>query len=213
MTERIEPRVKGGRIALGPTFVARLVPWLKWGAPLLAALFLPVTGLYVGRISGWPWFVSLPLAWCAGWALLALLMLAVLACVHRTTWWDPVAGEVRRGRQHLAVAHVQAVVPDFRPQGVTALEAGEGARRLLIPYSGWDDRSYEGIAEFERRVFAGEGVSRPQLLARDRAARKSWENRALAKKYGMTWRGEFEDPHVFLEAFDARRKQLARRRR
>ncbi|MDU1122137.1 MAG: hypothetical protein E7A10_00395, partial [Dermabacter sp.] len=90
---------------------------------------------------------------------------------------------------------------------------GEGARRLLIPYSGWDDRSYEGIAEFERSVFAGEGVSRPQLLARDRAARKSWENRALAKKYGMTWRGEFEDPHVFLEAFDARRKQLARRRR
>lgn len=212
MTERIDPRVKGGRIALGPTFVARLVPWLKWGAPLLAALFLPVTGLYVGRISGWPWFVSLPLAWCAGWVLLALLMLAVLACVHRTTWWDPVAGEIRRGRQHLAVAHVQAVVPDFRPQGVTALEAGRGPDACSSPIAaGTTAVTRESPNSSEG--YSREGASRPQLLARDRAARKSWENRALAKKYGMAWRGEFEDPHVFLEAFDARRKQLARRRR
>ncbi len=213
MTEQISPRVRGARVALGPTFAARLVPWLRWGAPLLSALFLPVTGLYARRLFWWPWPVVLPFAWVAGWVLLAFLMLAVLALTHRTTWWNPVTGCVQRGRQGLEAGCVQTVVPDFRPQGVTVLEAGEGGRRLLIPYSGWDDRSFEGIAEFERQVFAAASPSRPELLARDRAARKSWQNRALAKRYAMPWREEFEDPHVFLEAFDARRKELARRRR
>lgn len=213
MSERIVPRVNGSRVALGPTFAARLVPWLRWGAPLLSALFLPVTGLYVHRKFWWPWVMALPLAWVAGYVLLTLLMLAVLVFTHRTTWWDPESGRVHRGRQRLEAAHVQAVVPDFRPQGVTVLEAAGGVRRLLIPYSGWDDRSYEGIAEFERQVFGAESPSRPELLARDRRARRGWENRALAKRYAMTWREEFEDPHVFLQALDARRKELARLRR
>ncbi|MCG7443856.1 hypothetical protein M3D48_02125 [Dermabacter vaginalis] len=213
MSEQITARVRGTDVALGPTFAARLVPWLRWGAPLLSAVFLPVTGLYVHRQLWWPWWTALPAAWVAGWVLLALLMLAVLLLTHRTTWWNPVTGLVQRGRKRLEAARVRAVVPDFRPQGVTVLESGEGGRRLLIPYSGWDDRSYEGIAEFERQVCAAVSPSRPELLARDRTARKSWQNRALAKRYAMTWREEFEDPHVFLEAFDARRKELARRRR
>ncbi|QEU12521.1 hypothetical protein [Dermabacter vaginalis] len=213
MSEQITARVRGTDVALGPTFAARLVPWLRWGAPLLSAVFLPVTGLYVHRQLWWPWWTALPAAWAAGWVLLALLMLAVLLLTHRTTWWNRESGRVRRGRQWCEAAHVRAVVPDFRPQGVTVLDAGEEGRRLLIPYSGWDDRSYEGIAEFERHVCGAASASRRELLARDRAARKSWQNRALAKRYAMTWREEFEDPHVFLEAFDARRKELARRQR
>ena len=100
---------------------------------------------------------------------------------------------------------------DYRRQGTTYVRAG--VHELPIPCSGWDTRSFDGVRVLQQDLGVPQGTTRAELMHRDYLARSYHANRELATRYGMPWQAEYNDPDVFLLAFDARRWELARTRR
>ncbi|MDO5645723.1 MAG: hypothetical protein Q4G21_08585 [Dermabacter sp.] len=199
-----------GRIAVGPTYAARLSPWVRMGAPLLAVVVLPLSSLATLRLD---WWLRLPVALVIGWAVLAALMAIGLAAVHRTTWFDPASGTLVRGRTRIPVADIARVADDFRSHGTTEVRGRDRQVLLAIPATGWDDASFDGVRALQVAVGQNPAPTRGEYARRDNRARLFHENRALATRYAIPWRNEFEDPGVFLAAFDERRRELKAARR
>lgn len=201
-----------GRVAVGPTYLARLTPWLRWGAPLVSVIVMPLGVLAFIRLDSW---LRYPLGYLLSLVVLSGLMALGLRLVHRTWWWDPRARELRRGFVRVRARDVRRVWADYRPRGSTVLEVGleGGERRYEVAYSGWDERSFNGVRVLEAALAHTVSASRADLLRADRHYRLLHAHRELADRYGMDWVREYEDPDVFLVAFDARRRELGRGRR
>lgn len=228
MSDEPRPRRdRRGRVALGPTWWARTRPFVRYGAPLLAVFCYPVSSVIVMRFAMsdglgylWdqPWRAIAALL--GGWAALSSLMALTLRLVHRTAWWDPATRTLRRGRARVHGDAITLVWADFRPQGVSLVQHGaaEGSNvaengSVAIPVSGWDTASFDGLRWLQRELGLASAPPLARLRADDRLARQRATNRTLAVRYQMPWREEWDDPHVFLEAFDDRRRALGRERR
>ena len=216
----LHPRTNArGDIAVGPTYRARLMPWVRYGAPIVSVIILPISILPFDRVNAW---IAYPAAIATGYLALVALLALGLALVHRTTWLTA-HDTLERGRLRIPLASIDHVLPDFRPQGTTsvwvashAAQQAHTARdepRVSIAASGWDERSYEGVRCLLHALNGDAGPSRAHLLERDRTARLLRENRQLAQRYQIPWEASFENPEVFRAALDARRLELARQRR
>lgn len=201
-------RDRKGRIAVGPTLPARLYPWLRWGAPVTTMIVMPLATI---PVITWDWWLRYPVAYLLAYAALLLVLSFGLAATHRTAWWDPRERTLSRAGRCIAAAEVTEVYDDYRRDGVTTVRSAH--TEIEIPHSGWDRASYDGIRELQKVLGVPVGPTRTELMRRDHRARALHENRALAARYGMEWKGEYEEPDVFLAAFDARRWELAKRRR
>lgn len=223
-----------GRIILGPTVLAHWRPAASMGLPLLAVPLSTMVAAFAPGIRTLSWELSAHLpfwaaqliefaaAWAVTWAVTALLALAVLALTNPHARFAPASGTVSlrpgpfaRG-QRVPLEQILRIDADPRRQGSTDIwyrpaDAAAEPARITVPFSGWDDASFDGIRALAAAASVGPvpGPRAQEMAALLRASRTR-DNRAMARSLGMGWRPEWQDPSAFEAALDDARRSAGR---
>jgi hypothetical protein len=221
-------RSRQGHIIVGPTVLARALPGLLAGLPLLALLLgaFPATG-----IQAWqrrrlraghdgpleqllePALVQFLAGALVVWVLIALWALVALSLMRRSAVLDLAQGVVRRrrglrGGEARPLADVVHAEADPERGGVGVIDFADGAR-WIVPEAGWDDRSFAGFLALQEAAGLEVQAPRAELRRQDRRAHRIARDQESAARIDMPWDPAYEeDPGAFLAEFDRRRRVL-----
>lgn len=230
-------RTRYGAVVIGPTVRSRYLPGALIGLPLVSVLLSPFAGAGIqqwrhsrladghdGRLEQFlaPAGTQLLLGALALWVLFALWALVPLLLTRRVVLFDQEAGTLalRRGLRTVdraALAHVRYATGDAERGGMGLIGlSGEGGpdgeapeRRWVVPESGWDAASFDGLRVLQAAAGMHPAPPRAQVAGENRRARRERKHRELADRLGMPWREEYtHDEAAFQAEFDRVRRVL-----
>lgn len=203
-----------GEIIIGPSFSARVLPFLKYGAPIISVILLPASYLLFKDFA----WLSIPLGFSAMYLAVGLLALILTALTNEYWLWNQPQQVLEfkkflkpKALKRLRTAQITGVEEHFQPQSTSFFLLHK--QKISVPLAAWDELSFNALRALIKAVENREVPSRLELLQQDLKFRQKFENQQLAKQYQIPWREEFADPNVFLKAFDEHRKATLSKRK
>jgi hypothetical protein len=180
-----------------------------------------------------PAWVQLLLGALLLWGLFALWGLVTLLLTHRAVLFEERSGTLtlRRGLRTVdraALAQVVYATGDAERGGMALIGVSAGSatgdsntdgtdeggalRRWVVPESGWDAASFDGLRVLQAAAGLRPAPPRGELVRENRRARRERNHRELAGRLGMPWREEYaQDEAAFQREFDRVRRVLGGR--
>lgn len=230
-------RTRTGAVIVGPSLRARYRPAALIGLPMVAVLLSTFAAAAIqqwrtSRLFGGhdgmleqllaPAWVQLLLGALALWVLFSLWALVPMILTHRVVLLDEQAGTLalRRGLRTVDRAPLEQVryaTGDAERGGMAVIgledpvRTGRGdddsGRQWVVPESGWDDASFDGLRTLQAAVGLRPAPHRAVLVRENRRTHRERNHRELAARLGMPWREEYaHDDAAFQAEFDRVRR-------